>query len=132
MPGGVPDDYVGDPREKFRLFRRVAGAITEEQVDLLREEMLERFGPVPAPVRRLLLAQTARVVAGGLGIERLGPGPMDEPGVVLGAPADVRRRLRGALPQLRVLDGDQLFLPTPGAKGPVSILREVVGGLRGL
>lgn len=132
VPGGVPDAYVGDPREKFRLFRRVAGAITEEQVDLLREEMLERFGPVPAPVRRLLLAQTARVVAGGLGIERLGPGPKDEPGVVLGAPADVRRRLRSALPQLRVLDGDQLFLPTPGAKGPVSILREVVGGLRGL
>jgi transcription-repair coupling factor (superfamily II helicase) len=126
LPGSIPDDWVGDPREKFRLFRRIAGAGELEDLDSLEEEMTDRFGRPPAGVGRLLLAQKVRISAGAKGIERLEPGPEDVPGVVLVGPLAARQALQRGTPTLRPLGGDQLFLPTPGARGVVSILRAVL------
>ena len=44
----LPDDYIGDPDLKVRLYRRLADLATEEEVEAVEREFLDRFGPLPA------------------------------------------------------------------------------------
>jgi len=132
VPGGVPETYVGDLREKFRVYRRIAATLHEEDLRGLAEELRDRFGKPPPAVRRLLLCQRARIVAGQLGIERLAPAPTDQPGVVLHAPEDVLRGLRRPKMELRPLKPGQAFLPTPKAKTEEDALRRMLQLLDGV
>ena len=74
----VPDDYI--PREELRLeaYRRLAAATTEEIVDDIRAEWIDRYGPVPEPAEALLAIARLRVECLRIGITELavskGPG----------------------------------------------------------
>ena len=119
LPGGIPDGYASDVREKFQLFRRITALESVPAIDAFREELKDRFGPVPRPVERLLLAQEARVRLGALGVERIAPAPSDAPGVVLRAPARALDDLRGRFADLRRLGDTSAFLPPEeGRRGP--------------
>ena len=126
LPGGLPDDYVPDRREKFRLFRRIATAETEADLEELGRELEDRFGPRPPVVERLLLAQQVRLRAGAWGAWRIEGA--ERPGVILKAGEEPRRL--EALRQSRVattpLGPGVLFLPTPGAEGAEGVLRAVL------
>ena len=50
----LPDEYVEDRRQKIDLYRRLTRLEKFDQIEELREEMKDRFGPVPEPVERLL------------------------------------------------------------------------------
>ncbi len=123
LPAGVPDEYVGDRREKFRIFRRVAAAATMTDLLDLRSELIDRFGKPPKPLDRLLLSQEVRILAGHHGITRLGPAPADQPGVVVHAPRPILDALgKGGL-VLRHLGPGSAFHPTPKAKNEERALR---------
>jgi transcription-repair coupling factor (superfamily II helicase) len=132
VPGGVPDDYVGDAREKFRVYRRVVGATSPEDLSALVEEVSDRFGPPPADLRRLVLAQRARLAFGALGVLAVGPGPKDIPGLVLkGPPAALGRAARAGF-VLRALDPGSAFVPLPGVgTSPVALLEAALRVLAG-
>ena len=49
----LPDDYVPDEAQKLELYRRLARARTPGDVAAFRQEVTDRFGPMPAPVLRL-------------------------------------------------------------------------------
>jgi len=59
----LPDDYVGDRRQKLDLYRRLARADTFDGLAELRAEILDRFGPLPGPVERLLELAELRLLA---------------------------------------------------------------------
>ncbi len=59
----IPDDYVSDQATKVDCYRRLALATTLEQAGQLREELRDRFGPPPGPVRNLLAIVEIRVLA---------------------------------------------------------------------
>ncbi len=63
----VPADYVPYEQAKIELHRRVAGALEVADVERLREELEDRFGPVPEPVENLLALQRARIKFGQAG-----------------------------------------------------------------
>jgi transcription-repair coupling factor (superfamily II helicase) len=126
VPTGIPDSYVEDVREKFRVYRRVAATRDERDLKELREELLDRFGKLPAAVKRLLLCQRVRIVAGLHGIERLAPAPSDQPGVVLLAREDALRRLKSPKIALRSLNPGQAFLPTPKARTEADALQRLL------
>jgi transcription-repair coupling factor (superfamily II helicase) len=131
LPGGIPDEYVPDLREKFRLFRRVATTTTVAELDDLVEETRDRFGAPPAEVERLLLAQRTRLVAGGAGVARVLPAEV--PGVVLDTgdqPGGIQRLARRL--RLRVLSDTTGLLPVPGARTAEAALRETVRRLEEL
>ncbi len=130
VPGAVPDDYVGDVREKFRIFRRVAAASTREDFEDLREELTDRFGKPPKQVRRLLLCQRTRIEAGAVGIERIAAAPADQPGVVLHGPEPSLAKLRRDGFKLRSIQPGQAFLPVPQAKTEEEALQFLVRVLR--
>ena len=50
----LPAEYVGSEAERLTLYRRLAGVTSESEVEMLADEMKDRFGPTPAPVENLL------------------------------------------------------------------------------
>jgi len=63
----VPADYVPYEQAKIEVHRRVASALEVADVERLREELLDRFGPVPEPLENLLALQRARIKFGQAG-----------------------------------------------------------------
>jgi len=63
----VPADYVPYEQAKIELHRRVAGALEVADVESLREELEDRFGPPPEPVENMLALQRARIRFGEAG-----------------------------------------------------------------
>ena len=95
----VPADYVPYEQAKIEIHRRVAGALEVADVERLREELEDRFGPVPEPLANLLALQRARIKFGQAGArdvslrgERLAVTPIE-------LDSARARRLREQLPE---------------------------------
>ncbi len=73
LPGSayVPDAYVSDSGQKLHLYRRLSKLDDRSEVVGLREEIRDRFGPLPEEVERLLDARLLRLLGKRLGIERI-------------------------------------------------------------
>jgi transcription-repair coupling factor (superfamily II helicase) len=67
----VPHAYVEDEGARLDLYRRLAEAATPDDLDLLRGEMRDRFGPLPPPVERLLRVGALRIACAARGIQRV-------------------------------------------------------------
>ena len=65
----VPADYIPYEQAKIETHRRVAGAFEVADVERLREELEDRFGPVPEPLANLLALQRARIKFGQAGAD---------------------------------------------------------------
>jgi transcription-repair coupling factor (superfamily II helicase) len=63
----VPADYVPYEQAKIDVHRRIAGAVEVADLALLREELEDRFGPVPEPLSNLIDLQQARIKLGQAG-----------------------------------------------------------------
>ncbi len=63
----IPTDYVPYEQAKIEIHRRVAGALEVAEVELLHDELEDRFGPVPEPLENLLALQRARIKFGQAG-----------------------------------------------------------------
>jgi len=63
----VPGDYVPYEAAKIEVHRRVAGAREVAQLIMLREELADRFGPIPPPLDNLIRLQDARIKLGRAG-----------------------------------------------------------------
>ena len=63
----VPGDYVPYEAAKIEIHRRIAGAREVAELIMLREELEDRFGPVPEPLENLIRLQDARIKLGRAG-----------------------------------------------------------------
>jgi transcription-repair coupling factor (superfamily II helicase) len=63
----VPADYVPYEQAKIDVHRRIAAANEVADIVALREELEDRFGPVPEPLANLLALQQARIKLGQAG-----------------------------------------------------------------
>ena len=70
-PAYLPEAYVSDPGQKLHLYRRLSRVQGRVEVESLRLELVDRFGPLPAEVERLLDAAVLRVLGRSLGVERI-------------------------------------------------------------
>jgi transcription-repair coupling factor (superfamily II helicase) len=70
-PAHIPDQFVSDDDTKLDLYRRLARAVSSGEIDELRQEMRERFGPLPSEADRLLDLSRLRVLGGALGIQHI-------------------------------------------------------------
>ena len=59
----LPDDYVPDEAQKLELYRRLARARTPDDIGAFRQEVVDRFGPPPTPVLRLVEVAELRLAA---------------------------------------------------------------------
>jgi transcription-repair coupling factor (superfamily II helicase) len=70
-PAHLPDGFVPDEDVKLDLYRRLARAATSGEIEQLREEMRERFGPLPEPADTLLHMARLRVLGAELGVQHI-------------------------------------------------------------
>ncbi|MDB4949970.1 MAG: transcription-repair coupling factor [Gemmatimonadetes bacterium] len=131
----IPDEFVPDEAQKLHFYRRLAREEKVDEVETLRRELRDRYGPVPDEVETLLATQALRLLGAELRIER-----------ILVRPWDVRLNFRhGAVPRMatlqRVLTARQLEVevrrPVPLSltltrHGTEPILPTLVAALRDL
>ena len=70
-PAHLPDGYVPDDDVKLDLYRRLARAVSSGDIDGLRDELRERFGPLPAEAETLLHMARLRVLGAELGLQHV-------------------------------------------------------------
>jgi transcription-repair coupling factor (superfamily II helicase) len=63
----LPADYIPFEAAKIDVHRRLAGAREPGELRALRDELRDRFGPLPEPVESLFELQRARIELGRLG-----------------------------------------------------------------
>jgi transcription-repair coupling factor (superfamily II helicase) len=68
----VPGDYVPYEAAKIEIHRRVSGAREIADLIVLREELEDRFGPIPEPLGNLIKLQDARIKLGRAGATAVG------------------------------------------------------------
>jgi transcription-repair coupling factor (superfamily II helicase) len=64
----VPDSYIEDPDERMMLYKRLARMKEPSELEAIDEEIADRFGPPPPPVRLLLDLTLVKLYAAGLGV----------------------------------------------------------------
>jgi transcription-repair coupling factor (superfamily II helicase) len=67
----LPDSYISDPGQKLHLYRRLSKMRSPGEVEELRRELVDRFGPIPDQAQALLDGSALRLLARGLGVERI-------------------------------------------------------------
>ncbi|MBI5395207.1 MAG: transcription-repair coupling factor [Verrucomicrobia bacterium] len=64
----LPHDYIGDGRQRIEMYRRLAQAAALEELGVLRKELRDRFGPLPAAAELLLQLAAVKLAAGDAGV----------------------------------------------------------------
>ncbi len=64
----LPHDYIPGERLRLEAYRALAAADSDEAVDAVRDELADRYGPLPEPVANLLQVARFRVFARRYGV----------------------------------------------------------------
>ncbi|UCM88481.1 transcription-repair coupling factor [Streptomyces marincola] len=64
----VPHDYAPGERLRLQAYRSIAAANSEDDIRAVREELADRYGPLPEPVENLLLVAGLRMLARACGV----------------------------------------------------------------
>ncbi len=68
----LPAEYVSDERLRLRCYQELAACVSESELDQRARELVDRFGPMPAPTSALINSLRVRLLAaaaGALGVE---------------------------------------------------------------
>lgn len=67
----IPDTYIENMPERLSLYTRLDHIQEEEELDIFKNDLIDRFGTMPRQVENLFLALKARQIAKRLGFERM-------------------------------------------------------------
>ncbi|HUC38176.1 MAG TPA: transcription-repair coupling factor [Acidimicrobiales bacterium] len=140
----LPADYVAREDLRLEAYRRLASVSEEAEVTDVRDEWLDRFGPLPPPAEGLLAVGRLRVECLRTGVREVSATP-SRPGQSTGRgagpgrrvlvarlsplelPASARVRLRRLRPEaLLKQDARQLVVPLDPGEDPVSAITELL------
>ena len=65
---GLPDAYIDDSGAKLEAYRRFAQVRSPADADKLRDELRDRYGPIPPTVEGLFTAVRVRLAAEAAGV----------------------------------------------------------------
>ena len=74
LPALIPEDYVPDVHLRLVLYKRIASTGLREDLDELKAEMIDRFGPMPPHAQSLFRTAAIKLRAGELGIRKIDAG----------------------------------------------------------
>lgn len=67
----LPEEYISHMLERLSLYRQIAGASSPEELDAVRTEIIDRFGPLPKPAEQLFRAAGLRLCGQRLLLARI-------------------------------------------------------------
>jgi transcription-repair coupling factor (superfamily II helicase) len=70
-PALLPNDYCGDIHQRLVIYKRLANCNTQEELDDMHQELIDRFGLLPEPAQTLLDSHRLRILAKPLGISKV-------------------------------------------------------------
>ncbi len=75
LPAFIPEAYVNDPGERLSLYRRLSFSRSDEEVERIREELIDRFGKIPKEADHLLEVIKVKILLTRLSIKKLEESP---------------------------------------------------------
>ncbi len=70
-PALLPADFCGDVHERLSIYKRMANCSVQDKIDDLQEELIDRFGKLPDPVKALIETHRLRIAAKTVGIIKI-------------------------------------------------------------
>lgn len=67
----IPDDYIHDVHTRLIFYKRIASTSDKHELRDMQIELIDRFGLLPASVKRLFLITNLKILAKKLGILRI-------------------------------------------------------------
>ncbi len=67
----IPDDYLPDVHARLVMYKRIASATASDELRELQVEMIDRFGLLPEPLKRLFEVTRLKLRAQEIGITKL-------------------------------------------------------------
>ena len=74
-PALLPNDYCGDVHLRLSFYKKLATAKNTDQVDALLEEIVDRFGKLPAQAQTLIEVHRLRVTSQPFGVIKVDASP---------------------------------------------------------
>ncbi|MES2075722.1 MAG: transcription-repair coupling factor [Pseudomonadota bacterium] len=71
VPALLPADFCGDVHERLSIYKRLANCAEQHKIDDMQEELIDRFGKLPDPVRALVETHRLRIAAKTVGIIKI-------------------------------------------------------------
>ncbi len=69
----IPADYIADLDQKMSAYRSVASANTSEDLQQIRADWCDRYGPIPLPAQQLIRVVELKQIAKKIGFSRIKP-----------------------------------------------------------
>ncbi|WP_280189142.1 transcription-repair coupling factor [Delftia sp. PS-11] len=74
-PALLPEDYCGDVHLRLSFYKKLATARTSDQIDILLEEIVDRFGKLPPQAQTLIDVHRLRVLSQPYGVVKVDAAP---------------------------------------------------------
>jgi transcription-repair coupling factor (superfamily II helicase) len=127
IPAFIPEAYMADEHRRLVTYKRVSLSATDEDLDGIRDELLDCYGLVPPEVENLLAVIGIRNLLKGLKGRKMGydgramsvflqeKSPVDPVRII----EMYRRKIRG----VQLTPDFKLTIPMPGLEGPEILTR---------
>lgn len=125
----LPGSYVPPGRHKIDVYRRFSRVASEEQLAEMEQELRDRFGPIPDPVRNLIEMKRLQLLAQTWQIDDI---HLEQSFVVFGYrnPKRIGELAARSGKRLRIVDGRSAYLVLPPGEtedlGLLSLLKAVL------
>jgi transcription-repair coupling factor (superfamily II helicase) len=71
VPALLPPDYVNDVHQRLSMYKKLASCDDEDDLVRLQEELVDRYGKLPAAGKALIDTHRLRLLAGPLGAKKI-------------------------------------------------------------
>ncbi len=120
-PAFIPEEYMADVRRRLVTYKRLSLADSDEEIEAIRSELADCYGPLPSEVVNLLSVLAVRNLLQGMGGKKMS---YDGRNMVVSLgresniePLKILELARGKWPGLRLTPDFQLLVPLPDLKG---------------
>lgn len=129
----IPDDFIDEQSERLRFYKRLSGCKNEEEMGVIRSELIDRFGALPPVVENLMEVVDLKMMARECGVTTLkisGYTPVIE--FADHAPINVDKLLEMAKknPAIRFTPDQKLIIGFESDLDPLSETKKILASLR--
>lgn len=71
FPSYIPSTFIDNPSERLKQYKRLSNIKSAEDLDIVKEEYLDMYGPLPQEMLNLFLTFQIRIILGHCGINAL-------------------------------------------------------------
>jgi len=69
--GYIPDSYIADQKQKMEFYKKIAAITFKEEIEEIKNIMVDRFGRIPVEVNNLFVIADIRIICKEYGIKEI-------------------------------------------------------------